>query len=142
MSELDEKIQSAKKDCENLKQKIKSIKDELNDVGGPPSNILKTFCKDLPSLPKDRLRNRRLLKGHLGKVYSMHWAENNRRLVSASQDGILLIWDALSTNKLFATPLRSCWVMTCAFAPSGGFVACGGLDNLCSFYDVRQNRLA
>eukprot|EP00478_Filoreta_tenera_P000721 GABV01000726.1.p1 GENE.GABV01000726.1~~GABV01000726.1.p1 ORF type:complete len:248 (-),score=70.09 GABV01000726.1:135-878(-) len=26
--------------------------------------------------------------------------------------------------------------MTCAFAPSGRFVACGGLDNLCSVYDV------
>ncbi|ETN85883.1 hypothetical protein NECAME_06197, partial [Necator americanus] len=27
-----------------------------------------------------------------------------------------------------AIPLRSSWVMTCAYAPSGSFVACGGND--------------
>jgi len=30
-------------------------------------------------------------------------------------------------------------VMTCAFSPSGGFVACGGLDNICSIYNLRSN---
>jgi guanine nucleotide-binding protein G(I)/G(S)/G(T) subunit beta-1 len=27
--------------------------------------------------------------------------------------------------------------MTCAYSPSGGFVACGGLDNICSIYSLR-----
>ena len=27
--------------------------------------------------------------------------------------------------------------MTCAYAPSGNFVACGGLDNICSIYNLR-----
>ena len=27
--------------------------------------------------------------------------------------------------------------MTCAYAPSGNFVACGGLDNICSIYSLR-----
>jgi len=43
----------------------------------------------------------------------------------------------LTTNKIFAIPLRSSWVMTCAYSPSGGFVACGGLDNICSVYSLR-----
>lgn len=30
--------------------------------------------------------------------------------------------------------------MTCAYAPSGNFVACGGLDNICSIYNLNQNR--
>ncbi len=34
-------------------------------------------------------------------------------------------------------PLRSSWVMTCAYAPSGNSVACGGLDNICSIYSLR-----
>ncbi|ELW52789.1 Guanine nucleotide-binding protein G(I)/G(S)/G(T) subunit beta-2 [Tupaia chinensis] len=55
-----------------------------------------------------------------------------RLLVSASQDGKLIIWDSYTTNKVHAIPLRSSWVMTCAYAPSGNFVACGGLDNICS----------
>ena len=37
-------------------------------------------------------------------------------------------------KKVHAIPLRSSWVMTCAYAPSGNFVACGGLDNICSIY--------
>lgn len=29
-------------------------------------------------------------------------------------------------------------VMTCAYAPSGSFVACGGLDNICSIYSLKN----
>lgn len=38
---------------------------------------------------------------------------------------------------MHAIPLRSSWVMTCAYAPSGSFVACGGLDNICSIYSLK-----
>lgn len=58
-------------------------------------------------------------------------------LVSASQDGKLIVWDAYTTNKVHAIPLRSSWVMTCAYAPSGSYVACGGLDNICSIYSLK-----
>eukprot|EP00943_MAST-04B_sp_MAST-4B-sp1_P003949 g3949.t1 len=88
---------------------------------------------------KTSIQQRRLLKGHYGKVYAMHWAGDSRRLVSASQDGKLIIWDGLTTNKLSAVPLRSSWVMTCAFdqsSPSSRTVACGGLDNICSIFVV------
>ena len=61
----------------------------------------------------------------------------SNNLVSASQDGKLLVWDARTTNKLHAIPLRSSWVMTCAYSPSGNLVACGGLDNICSVYNLR-----
>ena len=49
-----------------------------------------------------------------------------RQLVSASQDGKLIVWDAYTTNKVHAI-LRSSWVMTCAYSPTGNFVACGEL---------------
>ena len=43
----------------------------------------------------------------------------------------------MSTNKVNAIPLRSSWVMTCAFEQvHDNFVACGGLDNLCSIYKI------
>ena len=35
---------------------------------------------------------RRILKGHLAKVYAMQWAGDSEHLVSASQDGKLIIW--------------------------------------------------
>lgn len=84
------------------------------------------------------MRARRTLRGHLAKIYAMHWAQDKRHLVSASQDGKLIVWDAYTTNKVHAIPLRSSWVMTCAYAPSGNFVACGGLDNICSIYNLRS----
>lgn len=84
------------------------------------------------------MKGRRTLKGHLSKIYAMHWSEDNIHLVSASQDGKLLVWDALTTNKVHAIPLRSSWVMTCAYSPNGTFVACGGLDNICSVYNLRS----
>jgi len=130
---IQDRIAAARKEAELLKEKIKAHRDELNDT------TLKNFTKDLPPLPKnDKLRVRRTLKGHLAKIYAMHWAEDRTHLVSASQDGKLLVWDALTTNKVHAIPLRSSWVMTCAYSPSGGFVACGGLDNICSVYNLRS----
>merc|ERR1712196_459211 len=86
----------------------------------------------------------RHLRGHFGKVYAMHWAgpSSHRTLVSASQDGKLIIWNAYTTNKTMAIPLRSSWVMTCAFETQDNqLVACGGLDNLCSIYNLDNPQL-
>ena len=91
----------------------------------------------VPPTGKLALKNRRVLKGHFAKIYALHWAEQqSKNLVSASQDGKLIVWNAFTTNKVHAIPLRSSWVMTCAFAPSGAKVACGGLDNICSIYSL------
>jgi len=72
----------------------------------------------------------------------MNWASDSRHLVSASQDGKLIIWNGFTTNKVDAIPLRSSWVMTCAYSPSGNYVACGGLDNLCSVYKLANKDAA
>jgi len=125
MTDVQERIQTTRKDIETMKEKMKQQRDEMNDTN------LKQHTKDLPPLNKnEKLKIRRTLKGHLAKIYAMHWAEEKTHLVSASQDGKLLVWDGLTTNKIHAIPLRSSWVMTCAYSPAGGFVACGGLDNI------------
>jgi guanine nucleotide-binding protein G(I)/G(S)/G(T) subunit beta-1 len=131
MSDISEKIASAKKEAEVLKEKIKQKKDSLADT------TLRAVSAELEALPRITMKVRRTLKGHLAKIYAMHWASDKRHLVSASQDGKLIVWDAYTSNKVHAIPLRSSWVMTCAFAPSGNFVACGGLDNICSIYNLK-----
>ena len=98
---------------------------------------MKDATASLPALPKLGIKVRRVLKGHLAKVYALHWSNDQRHVVSASQDGKLIVWDTYTTNKVHAIPLKSSWVMTCAYAPSGNFVACGGLDNLCSIYSLK-----
>jgi guanine nucleotide-binding protein G(I)/G(S)/G(T) subunit beta-1 len=99
--------------------------------------IVKVMSQELEPLTRINIRIRRVLKGHLAKIYAMNWASDKKHLVSASQDGKLIVWDAYTTNKVYAIPLRSSWVMTCAYAPTGNLVACGGLDNMCSIYNLR-----
>src|SRR6185437_5203013 len=102
------------------------------------STVRRVAQDQTDALPRIGMKPRRTLKGHLAKIYAMHWAADRRHLVSASQDGKLIVWDAYTTNKVHAIPLRSSWVMTCAYSPSGNFVACGGLDNICSIYNLRK----
>ena len=160
------RIQQARREAENLKDRIKRKKDDLAD--GTRKYIISIQAHLRPStaaastmtlilmlsvvvasiakgqqeaLPKNQMmRTRKTLKGHLAKIYAMHWSTDRRHLVSASQDGKLIIWDAYTTNKVHAIPLRSSWVMTCAYSPSGNYVACGGLDNICSIYNLNSNR--
>ena len=35
-------------------------------------------------------------------------------------------------------PLKSAWVMTSAFSPSGNLVACGGMDNMLTMYNINS----
>jgi guanine nucleotide-binding protein G(I)/G(S)/G(T) subunit beta-1 len=51
----------------------------------------------------------------------------------------MFVWDGMFSLKLMATILRSSWVMTCGFAPSGKYMAAGGLDNLCTIYRYEES---
>lgn len=89
---------------------------------------------------------------------------SRRLLVSASQDGKLIIWDSYTTNKVGAAPaaaggstaapsrlsprapplppgpaipLRSSWVMTCASQRPQELRGLRGLDNICSIYSLK-----
>ncbi|KDN37942.1 putative G-protein beta subunit Bpp1 [Tilletiaria anomala UBC 951] len=130
--DLQEKIAAARRQADGLKEQIRAKKDVMADTS------LRAMAGEVDPLPRIVMKPRRTLKGHLAKIYAMHWANDKRHLVSASQDGKLIVWDAYTTNKVHAVPLRSSWVMTCAYAPSGNLVACGGLDNICSIYNLRN----
>lgn len=107
-------------------------------------NTILADLSEKQAVPKVKcnLQQRRILKGHFGKIYSAHWAADSRRLVSASQDGKLIIWNAFTTNKEHAIGLRSSWVMTCAYSPDGNMVAAGGLDNIVSIYKLSPEKRA
>ena len=85
------------------------------------------------------LKCRRTLTGHYGKVYALHWSGDDSALLSASQDGKLIVWNTVTAFKKARVVLKSSWVMTCAFERSAGrVVASGGLDNTCSIYAVDE----
>ena len=124
-------LDALRNEAETLRKKIREARMSVNDT------TLSEVAQPTQTVGRISLRTRKTLRGHLAKIYAMHWASDSRNLVSASQDGKLIVWDAYTTNKVHAIPLRSSWVMTCAYAPSGSFVACGGLDNICSIYSLR-----
>jgi guanine nucleotide-binding protein G(I)/G(S)/G(T) subunit beta-1 len=132
-----DRVADMKARCSELKDRVEEKRDEkYGDLDEARPMVGMEFSKPYEGPP---LRCRRMLKGHFGKIYALHWAGDSRQVVSASQDGKLIIWNSVSTHKLQAIPLRSSWVMTCAFEQAEGkFVACGGLDNLCSIYEINQ----
>ncbi|XP_039299244.1 guanine nucleotide-binding protein subunit beta-1 [Nilaparvata lugens] len=127
MNELD----SLRQEAETLKNAIRDARKAACDTS------LVQATSNMEPIGRIQMRTRRTLRGHLAKIYAMHWGSDSRNLVSASQDGKLIVWDSYTTNKVHAIPLRSSWVMTCAYAPSGSYVACGGLDNICSIYSLK-----
>lgn len=131
-----------KKQVLNLLDELKEMRKERSKAPSAKGSWLAQESKgERAAEIQVAIKNRKVLKGHFGKIYAMHWAESSDQkyqLVSASQDGKLIIWNALTTHKLHAIMLRSSWVMTCAFSPSSQYVACGGLDNLCSIYKVED----
>jgi len=125
-------LEQLRQEAEHLKNAIREGRKAACDTS------LAQATGSMEPIGRIQMRTRRTLRGHLSKVYAMHWGADSRNLVSASQDGKLIVWDSYSTNKVHAIPLRSSWVMTCAYAPSGNFVACGGLDNICSIYNLKN----
>ncbi|XP_071841091.1 guanine nucleotide-binding protein subunit beta isoform X1 [Apostichopus japonicus] len=125
-------------ESEALRAEAEKIKNDIRDARKAVQDTsLANATINLEPVGRIQMRTRRTLRGHLAKIYAMHWGSDSRNLVSASQDGKLIVWDSYTTNKVHAIPLRSSWVMTCAYAPSGSFVACGGLDNICSIYSLK-----
>ncbi|KAJ5678010.1 uncharacterized protein N7477_003643 [Penicillium maclennaniae] len=132
--QMQAKITAARREAEGLKDKIKRRKDELADT-----SLRQVAQGQTDALPRIGMKPRRTLKGHLAKIYAMHWSTDRRHLVSASQDGKLIIWDAYTTNKVHAIPLRSSWVMTCAYAPSGNYLSGhSGYLSCCRFLNDRR----
>lgn len=134
MVDHQQQLKALKEQCKQLRKEIEGLNNS-DDDGQALQNYSQENAVEKLSC---NLKCGRVLKGHFGKIYSMHWSSDSKHIVSASQDGKLIIWNALSTNKVEAIPLRSSWVMTCAFAPSEQFVACGGLDNLCTIYKLGE----
>ena len=88
-------------DLASLKATIANAKKSLQDIESLRQVLLSHTSERM------HIKNRRVLKGHFAKIYAMHWAEAvseelSKQLVSASQDGKLIVWNAASANKVHA----------------------------------------
>ncbi|ODV95936.1 hypothetical protein PACTADRAFT_49367 [Pachysolen tannophilus NRRL Y-2460] len=143
MEQINERIRLAKQETEILNQQIIKVNTRLND-----RNLIET-ASNIMSLPPDynansknsTLKLYKTLTGHSEKIANIRWNKDSRHLLSASQDGYMIIWDTLSGLKTNAIELDSEWVLTCAYSPNGQLVASGGLKNNCTVYNVVVNKL-
>jgi len=128
----DAELDKLKLELQDLLKKIKESQKLAADKS------LQEVCGLKEPVPRIRLRSKRFLKGHISKVSCVHFSADNRHLVSGALDGKLIIWDTWTGNKMRIIPLRSSWVMTVSYSKSGNFVACGGMDNMCTLYDLHS----
>jgi guanine nucleotide-binding protein G(I)/G(S)/G(T) subunit beta-1 len=119
---------------------IKALKAEIA-AARPIEELLNTMskCQSKSDNANKEFKPYKLLQGHFGKIYAMDWGADDTTVLSAAQDGSLIIWNALTNNKLDVINLRSSWVMSCAMSPSGRMTASGGLDNLVTIYKLPDN---
>lgn len=125
-------------ELEELKSELQVLKIKIKE--GQQAAADKTFqevLKDIEKEAKFRIKQRRILKGHISKVTTAHFCGDSKKAVSGSLDGKLIIWDVFTGNKMRVIPLRSSWVMACAYDEQGNYVAVGGMDNMCTIYDLR-----
>ncbi|KAL2088780.1 hypothetical protein ACEWY4_015679 [Coilia grayii] len=132
--EKGETVAALKKETETLKTKLEAERSKLQDVE------LNQLAEKVEAVGQLNIRVRRVLKGHANKVLCMDWCTDKRRMVSSSQDGKIIVWDAYTTNKEHALSMPCTWVMACAYAPSGCAIAAGGLDNKCSVYPLSLDK--
>ncbi|KAG8180908.1 hypothetical protein JTE90_020137 [Oedothorax gibbosus] len=132
-------MKSESKDENQLKEELDGIIDKIKKAQAEAADkTIADICGDMSDCPKVPFRTKKILKGHLSKVTAIHYCGDNRNLVSGSLDGKLIIWDTWTGNKVQIIPLQSSWVMTVSYSPSGNYVACGGMDNMCTVYDVNS----
>ena len=109
-------VESLQRENEQLESRIRAdrqqkkdttldkVRDVWREVSNPPDRPFKLYhlqaAASIDSLGSVPLRCRRVLRGHFGKIYSMHWSGDSQHLVSASQDGKLIVWDAYSSAKV------------------------------------------
>ncbi|KAL5715232.1 Guanine nucleotide-binding protein subunit beta [Ranunculus cassubicifolius] len=134
VEELKERYVAAKDTLDELNQRLKQKRLLLLDTD--VETHVKSQERSAVSFGPTDLVCCRTLQGHTGKVYSLDWSREKNRIVSASQDGRLIVWNALTRQKTHAIKLSCAWVMTCTFSPSSQYVACGGLDSACSIYNL------
>uniref|UniRef100_A0A9J7Y829 Guanine nucleotide binding protein (G protein), beta 5a n=1 Tax=Cyprinus carpio carpio TaxID=630221 RepID=A0A9J7Y829_CYPCA len=87
-------LATLKTESETLKTKLEEERAKLHDVE------LHQVAEKTEALGQFVMKTRRTLKGHGNKVLCLDWCKDKRRIVSSSQDGKVIVWDAFTTNKV------------------------------------------
>ncbi|SCV03218.1 LAMI_0H06392g1_1 [Lachancea mirantina] len=136
--EIKRKIAQAREETHQLQIVIERTKKKVQDAN------LAQMSLNVASIGKEdiNLKSQLVLGGHNNKISDFRWTSDSQHILSASQDGFMILWDAFSGFKKNAIPLDSQWVLTCAISDSGILAASAGLTNNCTIYRLsEENRV-
>ncbi|EEC46675.1 G protein beta subunit [Phaeodactylum tricornutum CCAP 1055/1] len=119
---------TAREEVPSLTQQIEKVQKSKREHSG-------SAAQGSPVRAPSAAKLRRTLKGHFGRIAALHWGGDSKTVVTAGQDGNLILWNAITSNKLQSIGLKSSYVMAVGIEQTrGNLVACGGLDNLCTIF--------
>ena len=76
--------------------------------------------------------------GHSASVLSCAWSPDGQRLLSASDDNTLKVWDARNGAELLTLQGHSAFVMSCAWSPDGQRLLSASADKTLKVWDARN----
>ena len=81
------------------------------------------------------------LEGHNGRVYSVIFSPDGRRLASSSRDNTVQIWDAETGTLQHTLEGHTGWVNSVIFSPDGQQLVSGSRDNTIRIWDAETGTL-
>ena len=104
------------------------------------ASLPKNWCDTtIECHPVDRLPGRALPReGHSNWVRSCAYSPDGSRIVSASSDQTLRIWDARSGDALLTLAGHTSAVLSCAYSPDGSRIVSASVDRTLRIWDARS----
>ncbi|CCG21426.1 Ste4 Beta subunit of heterotrimeric G protein [Candida orthopsilosis Co 90-125] len=141
--QLQEQVEeSLLKQIEVTKEKAKLLYDEIISVKKRTQDTnLQRASVNVATIPRNscKLRLYNTLCGHQNKVAKLSWNSDSTKILSASQDGYMILWDTITGYKKQAIQLDNPWVLTSSISPNEKLVASAGLDNNCTIYKIKSD---
>lgn len=133
-NDIQQKIQVAKQEARMLFNEVDKVRRSIQDT------TLYEMSKQISHIPNTNdIKLYNTLNGHKDKIAQIKWSLDSSRVLSASQDGFMIIWDPVTGLKKQAIVLENSWVLTCAISPNGQHIASGGLDNILTVHQIKQD---
>ncbi|MFO0979082.1 MAG: protein kinase [Planctomycetaceae bacterium] len=78
------------------------------------------------------------LYGHTKAVNCVEVSHDGTRVVSASEDGSVLLWDTLTLRNIGQNRVADCWINKVTFSPDGCTIAAAGTDGKIRLLDAES----
>eukprot|EP01065_Artemidia_motanka_P032988 TRINITY_DN39959_c0_g1_i1.p1 TRINITY_DN39959_c0_g1~~TRINITY_DN39959_c0_g1_i1.p1 ORF type:complete len:944 (+),score=215.92 TRINITY_DN39959_c0_g1_i1:94-2832(+) len=130
------------------RSQLESVRTALTGIipskpGGPPTarseaeGPFGTARRPSIYLPPPTLSDVRTLVGHNGHVFACAIDPSGARVLSASRDKSMRIWDAPSGSELRSFTQHNGFVLGCDFSPCGNLVASASDDSMVRVFDAK-----